>query len=80
MFVVVVFVVIVIVDHCCTLVMAMLIVLITDLWNAPFYCCLLVMLIRVRDSVDVGVSRGIRCQPEARWDLGRVGAIGPLLN
>ena len=59
MFVVVVVVVIVVVDHCCTLVMAILIVLITNLWNTPV-CFFVDIRVRVRGSVDVGAPKGIR--------------------
>ena len=58
MFVVVVVVVTVVVDHCCTLVMAMLIVLITDLWNTPGCCVFVDVRVWLRGSVDVGASKG----------------------
>ena len=70
---VVVVVVIVVVVHRCTLVMAMLIVLTTNLWNTPG-CIFVDVRVWVWGSVDVGTSMGIHYPSrrfgmiEARWE------------
>ena len=72
MFVVVVVVVTVVVDYCCTLVMAILLVLITNLRNTPVYCCRFFVVTRVWDwgSVDVGTFGKMIHYPSRR--LGRI--------